>query len=109
MGKSPIVYVSEQCPNCIRLLDTIRRLQLHVYIINIDVQTPKHQITVVPTIITEDGRTKTGTDAFQWIQTFESEVPLDLYATVMGEGEGGLPYTDMESNETINATNFTMF
>jgi hypothetical protein len=109
MSNIPLVYVSQQCPNCIRLLDTIQRLQLRIRIIDIDVQAPRHQISVVPTVITEQGRTKTGTDAFEWLQAFEAEVPLDAYATVTGEGEGGLPYTDMESNQTEHASNFTSF
>lgn len=106
---TPIIYVSQQCPNCIRLLDTIRRLQLKVRVVDIDVHVPQHQISVVPTVITDQGQTKTGTDAFEWLQTFESHMPLESYATVLGEGEGGLSYTDIESNETVNATNFTMF
>lgn len=104
----PIVYVSQQCPNCIRLLHTIQRLNIDSQIINIDHEAPHHQISAVPTVITDEG-VKTGTDAFEWVQAFEAHMPLESYATVLGEGMGGLSYTDMESDETINATNFTPF
>jgi len=104
----PIIYVSQQCPNCIRLLQTIQRLHIESHIINIDYEAPHHQISAVPTVISDEG-VKTGTDAFEWVQAFEAQMPLESYATILGEGLGGLSYTDIESDETVNATNFTSF
>jgi glutaredoxin len=101
------VYVSSQCPNCDRLVKTLRRLKLKATLVNID-QTPVNGLTAVPTVV--DGRqTMVGTKAFEWLQSYESEMPLEEYATVLGEGCGGLSYTDLESGDTVNSTLFTPF
>jgi len=103
-----IVYVSDQCPNCDRFVKSLKRLKLSgVKVINID-RTPVAGLDAVPTVI--DGRTTlVGTKAFEWLQGYESKLPLEAYATVLGEGAGGLSYTDLETDETVESTLFTHF
>ena len=103
-----LVYVSLQCPSCARLLDILRRLQLRVKVVNIDTDAPRHRITAVPTIVTKEGRSFTGTNAFMYLQDFEAECPLDRYALVSGE-DMTMPYTDMDTNQTHNECPFSTF
>lgn len=100
------VYVSGQCPNCDRFLKSLRRLKLKVKVVNVD-HTRVEGLSAVPTVV-EGTQMMTGTKAFEWLQSFEAQVPLDAYATVLGEG-AGLSYTDLESDETVEATLFTPF
>ncbi len=101
------VYISGQCPNCDRLLKTLRRLKLPIKVVNID-QTPVGGLTAVPTVV-DDGRVMVGTQAFEWVQGYESRLPLEAYATVLGEGAAGLSYTDLETDETVSDPLFTQF
>jgi hypothetical protein len=107
MGSSATVYVSGQCPNCDRFLKTLRRLQLKVKVVNVD-QTHVNGLSAVPAVV-DQGIAMTGTKAFEWLQSFESQVPLEAYATVLGEGSAGLTYTDLETDETVDAAPFTPF
>lgn len=103
-----VVYVSMQCPNCLRLLKTLDKLKLKVKVVNID-RTQVNGLTAVPTV-SENGQTYVGTKAFEWIQAYEANLPLEAYATVVGEGVGGgLTYTDLETDETVASTLFTPF
>jgi glutaredoxin len=102
-----VVYVSMQCPNCLRLLKTLDKLQLKVKVINID-RTRVDGLTAVPTV-NDRGTVHVGTKAFEWVQAYESQVPLEAYATVLGEGAGGLSYTDLDTDETVASTLFTPF
>lgn len=105
-----IAYVSQQCPNCTRFIKIIQRLRMeNVSFVNIDAQAPRHPIRSVPSIVTDQGDVKEGTEAFTWLQQFEETLPLEAYATVLGAGDGGLTYTDLESDETIDTTPFTSF
>lgn len=102
-----VVYVSMQCPNCLRLLKTLDKLKMRVKVVNID-RVQVNGLTAVPTII-ENGQSYVGTKAFEWIQGYEANLPLEAYATVLGEGAGGLTYTDLETDETVESTLFTPF
>lgn len=104
---SVVVYVSAQCPSCDRLLKTMKRLNVRARVVNVDTQRVDG-LTAVPTVVS-DGQVLTGTAAFEWVQAFESSLPLDAYAMVTGSGLGGLSYTDLESDETIDACPFTNF
>lgn len=105
-----IAYVSRQCPNCIRFVKIIRRLNLDdVELYNVDERPPQHNIHAVPTLVTSQG-IKTGTDAFEFLQQYESTLPLEAYATVLGEGGAGeLSYTSLDDDETVNPSQFTSF
>ena len=101
------VYVSGQCPNCDRFLKTLRRFDFKVKVVNID-HHPVDGLSAVPTVVS--GReVHVGTKAFEWLQSFEAQLPLEAYATVLGEGAGGLTYTDLETDETMDAALFTPF
>jgi len=104
---STVVYVSSQCPNCDRFVKSLRRLQLDAKVVNID-RTPVNGLTAVPTV-SSGGRVLVGTAAFEWLQGYEAKLPLDAYAMTLGEGEGGLSYTDLETEETMASTLFTSF
>lgn len=112
MGSTTVVYVSSQCPNCDRLLKILNRIQLNVRIIDVDRQRVEG-LTAVPTIVLGNhhgqNRVMVGTAAFEWLQTFESKLPLEAYATVLGESANGLSYTELDSGETIDASPFTQF
>jgi|Laugresbdmm110sn_1035088.scaffolds.fasta_scaffold13979_5 hypothetical protein len=102
-----IVYVSGQCPNCDRFLKTVRRLKLKIEIVNID-NRKVDGLSAVPTVV-EGTRVMVGTKAFEWLQSHESKLPLEAYATVLGEGAGGLSYTDLDTDESMASTLFTEF
>ena len=102
-----IVYVSGQCPNCDRFIKTVRRLKLKVEIVNID-NRKVDGLSAVPTVV-EGTRVMVGTKAFEWLQSYESKLPLEAYATVLGEGVGGLSYTDLDTDETRGSSLFTAF
>lgn len=103
-----VVYVSEHCPNCARLLKTLERLQLRATVVDVGRSARVPALTAVPTVV-DDGTTYVGTKAFEWANGLESTMPLDAYATVLGEGAGGLSYTDLETDETVASTLFTEF
>jgi len=107
-ANSLIVYVSSQCPSCVRLLEIIKRLRIDAQIINIDTRPPRHQLTAVPTIITSKGTSFVGTNAFMYLQDLESQCPLDEYALVSGE-DLNRPYTHMDTDETHLECPFSAF
>ena len=101
------VYLSSRCPSCDRLYRTIRRIGLGVTVVNIDDGRTIEGLTAVPTVVA-DGQVFVGTKAFEWVQGYEANVPLDAYATVLGQGDcDGLSYTDLESGDTVDATQFS--
>ena len=102
------VYVSRQCPSCTRILEIIKRLEVRARIVNIDVEQPRHNITAVPTIITKQGQSFVGTNAFMYLQEFEEQAPLDRYALISGE-DLTMPFTDRETNETLHECPFATF
>jgi glutaredoxin len=102
MPKSPTypvyIYVSNQCPSCVRLLEIVKRLRMKARVVNIDVESPRHQLTAVPTIVAGQGKSFVGTNAFMYLQDLEDQCPLDDYALVSGE-DLNRPYTNMETDE----------
>lgn len=91
---STLVYVSTQCPNCERLLEQLQwlkksKLKLKYQVVDVNEHTVAG-LTAVPTVVV--GReVYTGTRAFEWIQQFDAEVPLDAYAHDDSDSE--LPFT----------------
>lgn len=103
------VYYAQQCPNCTRFLKSAQRLNIEVTLVDV-ARTPVRGLTAVPTVVVRGQGTMVGTKAFEWLQTFESRMPLTSYATVLGEGtDGGLSYTDLHSDETVASTPFGAF
>lgn len=106
---SGTVYWTPQCPNCTRFVKSVRRLNIDAKLVDISA-TPVQGLTAVPTVVTAHGQTLVGTKAFEWLQHFEDQVPLDAYAMVLGEGTGGgLVYTDLDTDEPVAETPFTSF
>lgn len=102
------VYVSAQCLNCARFIKSLRRVrQLRVQMINVD-STAVQGITAVPTVV-DGGQVLVGTAAFEWLHRHEASIPLDAYATVLGAGAGGLTYTDLDADETVDVCPFSDF
>lgn len=102
-------YLSARCPNCDRMSKTLRRLDVKdVKIVYVDgKQIPG--LTAVPTIVDGNNVPHVGTKAFEWLQTYEASVPLEAYATVLGQGTGGLTYSMFDTDETIATTPFSDF
>jgi hypothetical protein len=92
----------------VRFLKSAQRLGIQIHVVDVSV-TRAEGLSAVPTVVTREGETHVGTDAFEWLRGFEAQLPLASYATVMGEGIGGLSYTDLESDEPIAATPFGDF
>lgn len=102
------VYWSPQCPSCVRFMKSAERMGVSLNAVDIT-QSPVNGLTAVPTVVTPQGQTLVGTKAFDWLRAYEGNVPLTSYATVLGEGCGGLSYTELDSEETVAATNFAAF
>jgi len=102
------LYVSNQCPSCVRMLEIVKRLGVKATVINIDEQAPRHRIDAVPTIVTGQGKSYVGTNAFMYMQQMEEECPLDQYALISGE-DINRPYTHMDTDETLLECPFSAF
>lgn len=102
----PTAYVSAQCPNCIRFIKSAQRLGLTLKVVNIDTVAVQG-LTAVPTVV-DANKTMVGTEVFDWLQTFESNLPLEAYAMVMGQCTG-LSYTDLETDDCVEPLPFTQF
>lgn len=85
-----VVYVSSRCPNCSRLLESLRQIPSlqSARIVDIDV-TPVSGIEYVPTVV--DGSTSmTGAKAFEWLQQYQGEVDLQPVDVGFGSLSYGL-------------------
>lgn len=96
-----VVYVSSRCPNCARLLESLRQIASlqSARIVDIDV-TPVSGIEYVPTVV-DGSSTMTGKEAFTWLQQYQGEVdlqPVDL-------GFGGLSYGVINSQNEVGYAN----
>lgn len=68
------VYVAPSCPNCQRFYESLRKIPaLHPVTAVIDVQrNPQRGVSAVPTVVVDDSRKLTGSDAFRYLLGFES-------------------------------------
>ena len=88
------VYVSSQCPNCGRFLEQLEwlksaNLKIPAKVVNIDGKRIDN-LTAVPTVV--DGKdVHVGTRAFEWLQSFDAQVPLAAYA--LEDDDSELPFT----------------
>ena len=105
------VYVMSDCPNCTRFLASLRRLPVRAKVV--DVRTARHLpegLQAVPTVVGADGVLRSATAAFEWLHAQEHLVPLDEYATVMGQGSlGGLDCADFATEQTVSSDPFAPF
>jgi hypothetical protein len=96
--KHTLIY-SEQCPNCIRFLDALRRTSIHPQVATVDVHTLSNDIVdrlaAVPALVDGDsGATMYGTKAFEWLKQFEGDVELDAFSS----DRGALAFSDWSSS-----------
>lgn len=96
---SLLVYVSPSCPNCTRLLDTLKRipsLRTTTKIIDIDGLPPQQVassgLTAVPTLVAQ-GRMHVGKDAFDYLSQFNGEIEYESISF----GSGSLVYGSLDS------------
>ncbi len=105
-----LVY-SEQCPNCVRFIDALRRTKVAAEVRLVDVSTlPEAQLSnvqAVPALILAGGAVLYGTKAFEWLKQFEGDVELDTFVP----GGGGLPFSDVDSLQgyALYSENFSSF
>lgn len=96
-----LVY-SEQCPNCIRFIDAMKRTTAASQVTLVDVNrlTPDQlqRVQAVPALVLESGQTMYGTKAFEWLKQYEADVELEGFC-----GNGTLPFSDV-ANATGYAT-----
>lgn len=90
------VFTSSNCPNCIRLLETIHRipsLRGSVAIVDVDSLQPADVaqlgLTAVPTLVA-DGRQHVGKAAFEYLAQYNGEMELEAVSL----GVGNLTFGD---------------
>jgi hypothetical protein len=95
-----LVY-SPQCTRCLRLLHTVKRLgpKALEYLLVVDVSTLKPRqllaIKAVPTIVTPDGRTFSGTAAFEWVSTTFQSIRVEPESF---DGFGNITFSDVNDS-----------
>lgn len=91
-----ILVYGEQCPNCIRFIDALRRTSVASQVTLMDVSTlppaQRDQVAAVPALVLDGGQTLYGTKAFEWLKQYEGDVELEGFA-----GNGSLPFSDVGS------------
>lgn len=97
-----VIYISHRCSNCVRLLNTIKRIPSlqAARIIDID-RGPVQGIEHVPTLVDQRGRRHVGGKAFEFLKQYEDEIdiqPLQL-------GSGSLPYGSIQDGGELQYTN----
>ena len=102
------VYISNQCPNCIRLLSTIRRiasLNSSTRIVDIDSQMSpeqRSQIEFVPTFATAAGAMFVGAKAFEYLKQYDGEIELDSAPL----GGGSLAFGAIDDGDGLGYSGF---
>ncbi|AGE56196.1 hypothetical protein PBCVNEJV1_146L [Paramecium bursaria Chlorella virus NE-JV-1] len=67
-----LVVISQECTNCMRLLETLKRIPKHgLLIVEYSSLTPMQRVglTAVPTLIQNDGKRIVGTAVFEYINS----------------------------------------
>jgi hypothetical protein len=92
-----VVYISQRCPNCVRLLESLRQIPSlqSARVVDIDVS-PVSGIDYVPTVV-DGGSTMTGAKAFEWLQQYQGEVDLQPVEL----GFGGLSYGLINDSNSV--------
>ncbi|AGE49309.1 hypothetical protein ATCVBr0604L_873L [Acanthocystis turfacea Chlorella virus Br0604L] len=78
---SGLVIISKECPNCIRLLDVLKRIPNHgLIVVEYHSLTPMQRVglTAVPTLIQNNGSRVVGTAVFEYInEKFYQQMIVD--------------------------------
>ena len=82
-------YVSEHCLNCTRLISIVRSSKLasrEVRIVDVDTlpASARAKLTAVPTIQTPNNTTVVGSEAFNFLKKYESDVELGSWDIASG-------------------------
>lgn len=103
---SHTVYVSSQCPNCVRFLATLRRIPSlrNTHVVNIDTLAPeqRNKIEFVPTFVDTRGSVHTGAKAFDYLKEFDGEVELESAPL----GGGSLAFGSLTDGEGLEYSGF---
>lgn len=93
------VYTSSNCPNCLRLLDTLQRipsLRGSTTVVDVDAISPSEVsrvgLTAVPTLVAH-GRQHVGKAAFEYLSQFNGEMELEAVSL----GVGNLSFGDFSA------------
>lgn len=96
------LYVSSQCPNCIRFLGAMQRVAgLRASVKVVDVNKSGSPVEYVPTLVLQDGGQYTGTKLFEWLKQHEADAPLDGMSFA---DCAGLPFSTLEDDSGGLAT-----
>lgn len=75
-----VAYVSSQCINSRRFLDTLASLpHAKVRVIDIDVTPPPPGLEYVPTVISSEGNVLVGSQAFEFLKQLHNDISLASY------------------------------
>lgn len=92
-GRHTLIY-SEQCPNCVRFMDALKRTSMAAHVALVDVSRLTREqaasVTAVPALVTPEGQSLYGTKAFEWLKQFEGDVELEVFG-----GNGSLAFSDL--------------
>lgn len=92
-GRHTLIY-SDQCPNCVRFMDALRRTSAAAHVTLVDVARLTREqlasVQAVPALVTPGGQSLYGTKAFEWLKQFEGDVELEVFG-----GNGGLAFSDV--------------
>ena len=102
------VYISDQCPNCNRLVKTMSLVpSLRNRVRVVDISAVDHstlsRIQFVPTVVLSTGQSMVGTKAFEWMKEFDGEVDL------LPPPSGGLAFSDLDFADTQYTEGFSSF
>lgn len=91
-----LVY-STQCTNCSRFMDALSRTPMASQVNLVDVvtlnPTQVARVQAVPALITPQGTTMYGTQAFEWLKQYEADVELEGFTV----GNGSLAFSEVDS------------
>lgn len=96
-GSGHTLVYSTQCTNCSRFMDALSRTPIASQVNLVDVvtlnPTQVARVQAVPALITPQGTTMYGTQAFEWLKQYEADVELEGFTV----GNGSLAFSEVES------------
>jgi glutaredoxin len=100
---SLVIYTSQSCPNCVRLLDTVHRIPSvrgSAKIVDINDMPPQQiassGLTAVPTIVAQ-GRMHVGKEAFDFLAQYNGEIEFESISF----GGGSLIYGSLGATGSL--------
>lgn len=106
MSHSTTAYISNQCPNCIRFLGTLRRIPSLRTTRIVDIDTlpadQRSQIEFVPTFVDARGTVFTGGKAFEYLKQYDAEIELESAPL----GGGSLAFGALDDGDGLSYSGF---